>query len=167
MKAISTSFSKGMDVLEKILRVILGLAMLVMLAVMVYQVILRYIFHASNIWSEELARYLMCYSVLLGAVIAIRKGSHLQVDVLLNLLKPRARHIAVVICTLAGMIFLGYFFSYGLDLCQSTMKSISAGTGIPMGYVYACLPIGAALMILASVEVILRELVAFTEEGKK
>ena len=167
MKTAVNYFSKVMDILERILRLIIGVFMLVMLAVIAYQVVLRYVFKASNIWSEELARYLMCYVVLLGAAIAVRKYSHLQVDFVLNLLKPRIRCIAVCICTLAGAAFLGFFFVYGVELCKSTVNSISSGTGIPMCYAYACLPIGAALMILASLEVILKELVKFIDLGKE
>ena len=167
MKNILSSYSKFMDVLEKILRWIIGIAMVVMVAVIFYQVVLRYIFQNSNIWSEELARYLMCFVVLFGAAIAIRKGSHLQVDFLINMLPERARCIAMVICTLAGDGFLVFFLIHGISLCQGTTNSISSGTGIPMSYVYACLPIGAALMLLASLEVIMRELVKFEELGKK
>jgi len=167
MKTAVNRFSKAMDLLEKILRLIIGVSMLIMLVVIAYQVVLRYVFNASNIWSEELARYLMCYVVLLGAAIATRKTSHLQVDFLINLLKPRVRCIAVCICTLAGMVFLGYFFAYGVELCKSTVNSISSGTGIPMCYAYACLPVGAALMMLSSVEVILKELVKFSELGER
>ena len=167
MKNFLNGYTKFMDVLEKILRWILGISMAVMVAVIFYQVILRYVFHNSNIWSEELARYLMCYAVLFGAAIAVRKGSHLQVDFLINMLPERARCIAVTLCTLAGDAFLVFFFIYGISLCSGTVNSISSGTKIPMAYVYACLPIGAVLMILASVEVILKELVKYNEFGKK
>ncbi len=167
MKSVLKSYSGFMDVLEKILRWIIGISMVVMVAVIFYQVVLRYVFHNSNIWSEELARYLMCYVVLFGAAIAIRKCSHLQVDFLINMLPERARCIAMTICTLAGDAFLVFFLIHGISLCQGTTNSISSGTGIPMSYVYACLPIGAVLMLLASVEVILKELVKFTELGEK
>ena len=165
MKALLNVYSKIMDEIDKILKVLIGLSMIVMTIVIFYQVILRYIFNASNIWSEELARYLMCYAVLLGAAVAIRRYSHLQVDFAINALPPRARCIAVSICTLVGIGFLAFFCQYGLQLCASTGNSISAGTGIPMSYVYACLPIGGVLMILTSIEVILKELVKFQDLG--
>ncbi len=167
MKNILSSYSKFMDVLEKVLRLFIGIAMAVMVAVIFYQVVLRYVFHNSNIWSEETARYLMCFVVLFGAAIAIRKGSHLQVDFLINMLPERARCIATVLCTLAGDAFLVFFLIHGISLCKGTTNSISSGTGIPMAYVYACLPIGAVLMLLASVEVIMKQLVKYEELGQK
>ena len=51
MKNFLNGYTKFMDVLEKILRWILGISMAVMVAVIFYQVILRYVFHNSNIWS--------------------------------------------------------------------------------------------------------------------
>lgn len=167
MKTILHYFSKVIDVIERILRILIGISMAVMVVVIFYQVALRYVFNASNIWSEELARYLMCYVVLLGAAIAVRKYSHLQVDFLINMLPARARCIAVSLCTLAGIVFLVFFCQYGIDLCLSTTNSTSSGTGIPMTYAYACLPVGGVLMILMSVEVILKELTQFIELGKK
>ena len=165
MKTVVHYFSKGMDVVERILRLLIGIAMVIMVVIIFYQVILRYVLNASNIWSEELARYLMCYVVLLGAAVAIRKYSHLQVDFALNMLPARARCIAVAICTLAGIVFLVFFCQYGIDLCLNTANSTSSGTGIPMSYAYACLPIGGILMILASVEVILKEWTKFIDLG--
>ena len=165
MRTVLHYFSKGMDVVERILRLLIGIAMVIMVVIIFYQVILRYVLNASNIWSEELARYLMCYSVLLGAAIAVRKYSHLQVDFVINMLPARGRCIAVSLCTLVGIGFLGFFCQYGITLCATTGHSISAGTGLPMSVAYACLPIGSVLMILMSVEVILRELVKFQELG--
>ena len=165
MKALLNVYSKIMDVIEKILKIVIGVAMIAMTVVIFYQVILRYVFNASNIWSEELARYLMCYSVLLGAAVAIRKYSHLQVDFAINMLPARGRCIAVSLCTLVGIGFLVFFCQYGVTLCASTANSISAGTGVPMSYIYACLPIGSVLMILMSIEVILKELVKFQDLG--
>ncbi|MDD5832733.1 MAG: TRAP transporter small permease [Clostridiales bacterium] len=167
MKQILSCYSGIMDVIEKILRCLIGIAMAVMVAVIFYQVVLRYVFNNSNIWSEELARYLMCYVVLFGAAIAIRKGSHLQVDFLINMLPERARSLAVIACTIAGDAFLVFFFIHGISLVQGTFKSISSGTGIPMAYAYMCLPIGAVLMVMASIEVILKEADSFIESGKE
>jgi TRAP-type C4-dicarboxylate transport system permease small subunit len=167
MRTALKYFSKSLDVLENVLKFIVAASMLVMVTVIFYQVILRYFFHASNIWSEELARYLMCYVVLLGAAIAIRSNAHLKVDFLIALLKPRASCIASIVCTAAAAIFLVFFFQYAFNLCLSTTNSVSSGTGIQMSYVYACLPIGAGVMFLNSLEIIMKEIIKYIEIGKE
>lgn len=41
--------------------------MILMVAVMFYQVVLRYCFNKSNIWSEEITRYMFVYVSLLAS----------------------------------------------------------------------------------------------------
>jgi len=87
-----------------------------MVIVITYQVILRYVFHASNAWSEELARYLFIYDVFIGSAIALRKNSHLQVDVFLNLMKPKTKYLYTIIITILGVAFLVVLFLYSVKL---------------------------------------------------
>ena len=105
-------YSKFLDVLEKIEKVILAVTVGIMVLIIAYQVIMRYIFAHANSWSEELARYLFIYDVMIGAAIAIRRNSHLQIDILINLMNPKVRTILTIIATLAGMVFMVFLLSY-------------------------------------------------------
>ena len=78
------TYSKFLNAIEKAEKVVLAASMAAMVILMLYQVILRYVFSASNSWSEELVRYLFILDVLLAASIAVRRNSHLQIDVLIN-----------------------------------------------------------------------------------
>ncbi len=149
-------YSRFLDALEKVEKALLVVSLSVMTIVIIYQVVLRYIFSASNAWSEELTRYLMIFAVMLGSAIALRKNSHLQIDILINLFKPRARTIITIVSTLVGIVFLGYLFKYSLDLMKLGMRNVSAGLGFVMAIPYACLPLGAALMVLTSLEVVFK-----------
>ena len=165
------AFSKFMDVVEKIIKILLFIVVAVMVVVMVYQVILRYIFSASNSWSEELCRYLFIYSVMLGAAIAVRRNSHLQIDVITGMLSPKMKNIITIIATIAGIVFLAFLFVYSIGLCQTGVKTASAGIpGVNMAMTYAAMPIGIVLMILCSLEVIAKNLIELkngsnTEKG--
>lgn len=151
-------YSKFLDKLETLEKFLLASTSAVMVVIIVYQVILRYCFNASNAWSEELARYLFIYDVMIASAIAIRKNSHLQVDFLINLLKPKAKAIFTIIATLVGMVFLGFLFSYSITLCTASMANISPGVGVSMAIPYASMPIGAVLMLLTSIEVVLKNI---------
>ena len=89
-------YSKFLDVLEKVEKAILAVTVGIMVIIIAYQVIMRYIFAHANSWSEELARYLFIYDVMIGAAIAIRRNSHLQIDILINLMKPKVRTILTI-----------------------------------------------------------------------
>ena len=131
-------YSKFLDLLEWVEKVILAVSVFVMVIIMVYQVILRYVFSNPNAWSEELARYLFILNVMLAAAIAVRRNSHMQIDILINLFSERVKHIFTIISTIA----------------------VTPGLKIPMSIPYASIPIGVALMILTSIEVILKSVEA-------
>ncbi len=151
------AYGKFLDGIEKLEKLFLVVTVAIMIVVITYQVILRYVFAASNAWSEELARYLFIYDVMFAAAIATRNNSHLQVDALIGLLKPKTKAVYTIIATLAGIVFLVFLCGYSVVLCQAAADNISAGLKIPMSVPYACMPIGAVLMILTSIEVILRQ----------
>ena len=150
------TYSKFLNAIEKVEKVVLAASMATMVILMLYQVILRYVFSASNSWSEELVRYLFILDVMLAASIAVRRNSHLQIDVLINCFSPKLKRIFTIAATLAGIVFLALLFWYSLDLCMTATSNVSPGLGIPMSIPYACVPLGAVLMILTSIEVILK-----------
>ncbi len=161
------AYSKFLDKLETVEKVFLGITVAIMIIVMVYQVILRYCFASANSWSEELARYLFIYDVMIAAAIATRKNSHLQVDFIINLFKPKIKCIFTIGATVVGIVFLVFLFTYSLTLCQTASSNISAGLKISMSIPYACMPIGVVLMILTSIEVILKNAWKIRELGKE
>ena len=67
-------YGKFLDGIEKIEKLFLAVTVAIMIIVITYQVILRYVFSASNAWSEELARYLFIYDVMVAAAIATRRA---------------------------------------------------------------------------------------------
>lgn len=160
-------YSKFMDVLYKIEKIILTIAVAVMLLVMIYQVILRYIFSAANAWSEELARYLFILEVMIAAAIAVRKNSHLQIDVLIGLFSPRVKRVFTICTTAVGVVFLCFLLVYSFSLCKTGENNMSVGLQVPMSIPYTILPIGVVLMILNSVEVILQNIDELRQERRE
>lgn len=160
------SYSKFLDILEFIMRKIVGVLMICMVAVMFYQVVLRYVFNKSNIWSEEITRYMFVYVSLLGSFIAVRKNSHLKVDFFVGLLKGKVYRYFTLLTSIGVLIFLIYLTPLAYNLSMNTMKSESPGLKLPMGYVYMAVPIGCVLMILGMIEVILKKIFEEKEEKK-
>ena len=158
------AYSKFLDILEKIQRVILTVSVPAMVLIMFYQVVMRYVFHNSPAWSE--VRYLFIFNVMMAAAIAVRRNSHLQIDIVLNALKPHMRRIFTICATTVGLVFLVYLFILSLELVRSGAPNTSAGLGLPMSIPYTCVPIGTALMVLTSIEVILKNIQELADEKK-
>lgn len=119
-------------------------------ALVFLQVVMRYIFHNSLSWSEELARYVFLWQTWLGASYAVKEHRHLRVEMLADLLKGRPRlffELFVLIIWFAFSLFLAYEGTkLTLFLAESGQRS--AAMEISMSWVYASVPVGCVLMAL-------------------
>ncbi len=152
-------YSAFLDIVDKIIKILLILSVAVMIFAMVYQVVLRYVFNNANSWSEELTRYIFIYQVMLASAVAIRRNSHLQVDVLVGKMNPKVKSVFTILSTIAGVIFLIVLFKYSLQFVAIGTRNTSSGLYIPMSIPYTALPVGCILMILVSIEVIAKNIV--------
>lgn len=114
------------------------------------QVFTRYILNTSLSGTDEIARFAFVWMSMLGASICVREHGHAVVSVLNDALKQRIRlqrfhQNTVELLMVIGAVIL---LIYGIQLVLATMEQRSAGLGIPISFTYACIPVGAAGMIL-------------------
>lgn len=83
--------------------VILFLAMTVTVLI---QVFFRFVLQSPLRWTEEMARYLMIWLVLMASAVAMRNKSHLQVDVLTSALPKNPKRILTWVVDILTIIFL-------------------------------------------------------------
>jgi len=77
------------DAYYRLLNVLLGASVGILVVPVTIQMISRFTqLIPAWIWTEELARFLFIWMVMLGAMIAVRDGTHFDVDVWPQL-KPR------------------------------------------------------------------------------
>jgi TRAP-type C4-dicarboxylate transport system permease small subunit len=130
--------------LERALAVILaGITVLVLL-----QVVARYGFGRPPSWTEELARYLQVWLVMLAAPVCLRRGMHLAVDYLSPRLDPRgAAHATARLLVLGSVAaFAGVLAWFGIALLAVSAVQRSPALGISMVWAYAAVPLSGALM---------------------
>jgi C4-dicarboxylate transporter DctQ subunit len=88
---------------ETFIAVLLGLMTLLTFA----NVIARYVFNANILWALELTVFMFAWLVLLGASYAVKKGAHLGVDAILNVVSPGLKRALGVI---AGLVCVAFAF---------------------------------------------------------
>lgn len=159
------AYSKFLDGLTKILRVVLIVLLSAMVLIMFYQVIMRYVFTNAQPWCEELTLYLGIFCIFLGLGIATRKESHLQVDFLMRLYGPRTKCLMTGICSVVAVVIMIVFCIYSISLIgHATAKSVTLP--ITMAHVYAVFPVGSILVCLYSVELIAKNFIGFFHNGE-
>jgi TRAP-type C4-dicarboxylate transport system permease small subunit len=144
------------DVVEKSIKVIMAALIAAMVVLIASQVGFRYVLNEPLAWTEEVARHLMVWAGLLGAAVAYRRKGHLGMDILvMHLSRPWRRGVEMILQVLA-IGFFGILVIHGIPLVEHTMRQFSSAIRIPMGYIYASIPAGAALILLFATEGIVR-----------
>jgi TRAP-type C4-dicarboxylate transport system permease small subunit len=122
--------------------------LLVMLVILSYQVVLRYCFHNSNSWSEELARYLFIWFIFIGASYATQQWAHIRLEASLNLYPEKARkyvkYIGAILWIAYNVVIIIVSTKFTITIYRS--GQISLGMNLLLAYIYAAIPIGYALM---------------------
>ena len=129
----------------------------VMTVVVFLQVVYRYALTQPLYWSEEVARYLFVWISIVGAALGLQKRGHFGLDLFYRMLPDKGRRfLEFIIYLLMGVVVL-VILVQGISLVQKTSLQESPAMGISMGWAYACLPVGAALMAIHLLVIIIRE----------
>ena len=111
-------------------------------------VVLRYVFHRSLGFYDELARFLFVWMSFLGAATGVKRHGHFGVTFVVERLSPAMRRALAVFSTLAMLLFAGLLVAKGLTMVRLTASQLSPAMEIPISYLYAPVPIAGLLMIV-------------------
>jgi TRAP-type C4-dicarboxylate transport system permease small subunit len=140
----------------------LGGAVLAVMTLAVFlQVVLRFSGRAGIDGLDEVPRYLFVWLVMIGAAAAMQRGEHTCVQYFRLRLGPRGRTLTAALINAVGMLFFLSLLKTSLVLVPNSQLQTSAGLGLPLGYVYAAVPVGGLLILLPmawNLVVTLREL---------
>ena len=144
------------DLVEAAFKLMGVILFTVMIIVVFYEIVMRYIFGAPTFWAEPLARNAMIWMVLLGLAIGIRQKENICVDFLADRIAGPARPVIAVIRFLLVLAFAGVMVFYGAKMAMVNMRQTITGLNIPTGWVQVVVPIAATGMILFIVELFAR-----------
>ena len=133
---------------EQAEKIVMGVGLLAISAIVFINVILRYFFEASLVWSEELARYIVVWVTFFGISSCARYNGHVIVDLLPNKLKGNSKYIqglVVLIISLGLSIYLAYL-SVQFTITQFIAGNTSIAIAIPIWIIYLSTAVGFTLM---------------------
>lgn len=132
--------------------------MALMVTTLAVQVLFRYALNNPLSWSEELARYAFVWITFLGAAVAYRHRGHIVVDMMLHLIPVRARATLAWLVEILVTVTLVVLVRDGLRMVETTSNVRATMLQIPMSYIYAAIPVSAALMLVYQVEWVVKQL---------
>ena len=143
-------YSKFLDALEKVEKAILAITVAIMIIIITYQVIMRYVFANANSWSEELARYMFIWLVWIGAAYATKLRKNIIIDVVASKFKGNVKLISEIINFVLFVVLMLFMLWTTSTVMMQVYESNSMGTGthLPMWIVWLSLPLSMALNLL-------------------
>ncbi|MEA4882313.1 MAG: TRAP transporter small permease [Clostridia bacterium] len=144
--------------LNQDLEVFLGtICSVVMFALLLVQVVSRYVFKYAIPWSEEIAVILFIASIYFGCAAAVVKDQHLKIE-LVSFLPKKVQRILLIVANLIFIGFCIYMCFPFATLIQNLHRSgaATAVTRIPKWMIYCVMPLGMLLTSFRVVQATLR-----------
>ena len=129
----------------------LASAIMVVIACLgLWQVVTRFVFSQPSVWTEEVMRRLLIWMVMLGTVVAVRRGAMVSVDLMVRLSRGTWQRVVRTVITGVHLAFFSVLLWFGADLVWRVRYQTFASMEISMGWAYAAVPVSALLAILAT-----------------
>lgn len=111
----------------------------------------------SYIWTEEMARFMFIWTIMIGAMIGVRESTHFEVD-LLPQLSPRAEAFARMLGRLGVLVAAYIFVTAGIEFTRFAWKRTSELADLPLWYIHVAWPLTGVTWIVFLGEQLLSDL---------
>lgn len=101
----------------------------------------------SYIWTEEMARFFFIWSIMIGAMVGIREGTHFVVD-LWPPFGARAQAALRLVASAFVLLFAFVFLWWGIDFTRFALNRISELAELPLWMIHLPWPLAGATWLL-------------------
>lgn len=162
MRRVVAALVRFNTLVVMVVKMMVGVMAVGMVAAILWQVCMRYVFLRPPSWTEELALLLFSWSMLLMLAVGVRELFHVKVNLAEAVLPAGVNKglQALIDVLVAG--FGGYLLWAGILYCNDMSGSRSAAIGYPIVLLYGVAPVCGGLVLLFSLERLLQRLTGMT-----
>ena len=143
-------------------------SLLVSLVLIGWAVVMRYVFNDAPVWVDEVVGFALVAVVMLAAAQVLRRGEHINVDLLVGRLPAKGRRWARAWAALATMAIACVLIVNGWETATlaRTLGLVTEGSlEWPTWNLMLLMPIGGALLLLAAIEAFWRAVAGAAPTG--
>lgn len=140
-----------------ILDAVTGALVVAIAAILLLQVIGRYVLEYPFTWPEEMAGFLFVWVIFLGALSAYRGGHMIGISIFVDKLPARWTAAVRLATNLVVVAILVLMIVEGVDATRAAAGMRTTVTGLSWAYIYLALPIGFALLALGYLGAVVRD----------
>lgn len=142
----------------KLLEFLLAIGLGILVIPVTLQIISRYTpFIPSYIWTEEMARFLFIWTIMIGAMIGIRESQHFEVDVWPDLSR-RAEALVRILARLGVLALAIVFVTAGTEFTRFAWNRTSELADLPLWLIHIAWPVAGVTWIVFAGEQIFDEM---------
>lgn len=147
-------------IIDNIEEIVCLISLSVMTLLTFANVVTRYVFNFSMNFAEEISTYMFVLLSLFGASIAAKRGAHLGFTLLADHVPKIVARSFEVLSALAGILFAGVIFYYGIDMTVTQFQrgQLSLGAQIPEWIYGSFVPLGSFFLMLRFLELLVKAL---------
>jgi len=130
------------------LRALLALSVAILIIPVSLQIFSRYFEQIpAYIWTEEAARFLFVWMIMIGAMLGIHEGRHFEVDIWPRL-PPRPQALLRLVSNLAVLLFALVFVWAGWQFTRFAWNRISELAELPLWLIHMAWPLTGLTWLL-------------------
>lgn len=160
--------------INKALAYVAGGLILAASLVLLYDVVMRYLFHSPSLYAPYLAAFLSLGAIFLGTPYTLQAGGHVHVEIIVDKLAPIPRKVCYTIGYLLSMVFVFCLtracFRFAAKAYENHWNA-QGNLPVPSVILYGIMTLGSGLLLLTLVlklvELWRRKSGADAEEGSE
>lgn len=121
MLSVVRAYIRAVTAVNKCLFLVAASLMAIVVPVMMFEVISRYVFHAPTTWGMELAVLLFGPYFLLGGPYVLHLGGHVNMDLFRTRMSVRTGHVVDIINQIIILSFCAILLYYAMPLAMQAM----------------------------------------------
>lgn len=139
---------KTSDNLNEIVKKVVAVLLVLITVIITIQVFYRHVLKDSLTWSEETARYIFIWLIMLGSSIGVKEGGHIAITIIKDKLKGRKKLVLDIIINLMIAFFALVLLVAGIRISLSVTGQLSPGIRLSMFWVYISVPISGFIILI-------------------
>jgi TRAP-type mannitol/chloroaromatic compound transport system permease small subunit len=165
MPKVIRLYVRYVDAVNRVLGNIVMYLALVIMGVLLFGSLTRYVFNVPFVWIIEMAQFLMAAYYILGGGYSMQLDAHVRMDVFYERWKPKTRAFVdsitafFLVFYLTFMIYGGYSSTtYSLKYNQTNYSAWAP----PMAPIKIIMTVGIVLMLLQAISIFFKDLAKVT-----
>lgn len=134
-----------------------GFLLMAMTAIVLLQIVFRYLLNDSLIWTEEVSKTMMVWAAFLIAPWAYRVGANVSIEMFVDALPARLRLLLHLALNFLVLWIICVFLMESFGFWSRGFAIRAASLPVQMGWFYSVVPFAFAAMLIVGIELLLRD----------